>query len=142
MNIPEPVEKELNALKEKFPFFGRYTINRFGAPELDGSSIFDMGLFLLILEEMGASGTPGNSVTLAELLSVVQLTVKNWCKKLKNHACCDLLSRSSAQAAHWEVLDWGSYNPSFYETFRPYVRAIISEWRTHKHVSTTAEPEL
>jgi hypothetical protein len=139
VNIPEPVLTELNALKENFPFFGRYTLNRFGAPELDGSSIFDMGLFLLIMDEMGPSG---NSVTLAELLSVVKLTVKNWCKKLENHACCEIPSCSSAKAAHYEVLDWGVYDRSFYETFRPYARSIISEWRTHKHVSTSEEPEL
>ncbi|WP_156675884.1 hypothetical protein [Pseudomonas sp. Leaf58] len=112
-------------LRTKFPFFESYQLNEHGAPTLDGASIFDMGLFLLILEEAG----PAHSVALARLMSVTKLTIKNWIKKNQLDALAVIDSVGSGKTAHYILRNWGVYSENVYEPFRPYIRLVIKQWR-------------
>ena len=123
VDMMRELEKELKA---RFPFFDTYKFNEFGAPILNGSSIFDMGLFLMFLEE---AGQPAHSVALGRLLSVTKLTILNWRKKCETDALAVIDSEGSCQTAHYILRDWGVYSKTVYQPFQPYVRLVIQNWR-------------
>jgi hypothetical protein len=130
MSTDKSMKKLAQELRVMFPFFDCYEFNEHGLPTLDGSSIFDMGLFLLILEE---AGQPANSVALGGLLSVTKLTIKNWLKKCQQDAIAVVDSVGNGKTAHYILRDWGVYSKNVYEPFRPYIRLVIQRWRMNEH---------
>jgi hypothetical protein len=126
MDIENALNHLADELKVSHPFFGAYEFNEYGAPVLDGSSIFDMGMFLLILEE---TPKPAHSVALSRLLPVTKLTIKNWLKKIQGDALVVVDSVGSGKTAHYILRDWGVYSKDRYEPFRPYIRLVIQKWR-------------
>lgn len=126
MSTSSLIAQEKARLTAAYPFFKAYAFNEHGAPIFNGSSPVDLGMVMLVLQELGPYA---NSSNLSSLLSVSVLTCKNWKKKLTDTCLCDI--------------EWGSFHPGkksfkvktpgifdqrFYDDFRPYIRIIIDNW--------------
>lgn len=136
MNLEHSMQEMAKELSEAYPFFESYKLNEFGAPMLDGSSIFDMGFFLLVIDEVGQ---PANSVSVGRLMGVVKLTIKNWLKKSEKDALAVVEKAGLNKQAHYVLHDWGVYSKDTYEPFRPYVRLMIQRWRSSEDGNASSQ---
>lgn len=120
------IQKEIESLKAEVPAFGDFTFNEFYAPHLYGLRAFDLGLALLFVEELGAySSAP----KMASLLSVSDLTCKNWItKKLVPECLCKIEWEIRPTGRQYVVHSHGIFSMDFYSKFRPYVRLVIQFW--------------
>lgn len=114
-------------LGKNFPFFTTYSFNEYHAPHFSGGSPVDLGMILLFIEELGADS---NNPKMAKLLSVTELTCKNWITKLKDECLCDIAWRNNARLGkRFIVSSHGIFNTELYDQFRPFVKLVIHYWR-------------
>jgi hypothetical protein len=126
-SILETLISHQEFLKKNFPFFGTYMFNEFQAPHLSGGSPVDLGIAMLFIEELGNDAiTP----KMSKLLSVTELTCKNWIKKLSAECLCNIeFCRSARMGKRYIVHTHGIFNMELYDQFRPYVKLVIHYWQ-------------
>ena len=126
----ESLIKHKLLLVDSFPFFSTYSFNDFHAPHLNGGSPVDLGMVLLFIDELAADA---NNPKMAKLLSVTELTCKNWIKKLKTECLCDIEWINSAKTGkRFIVNSYGIFNTELYDQFRPFVKLVIHYWRENQ----------
>lgn len=93
-----------------------------GLIKLRGQRAFDMGMILLLIEELGAHAS---RVRIADIAGVTQLTVRDWVRRLNEEAMGTARYES---ISHITVSDWGIYNKALYEPLRSYVKFVLNNW--------------
>ena len=117
-------------LGKSFPFFSTYSFNEHHAPHFNGGSPVDLGMILLFIEELGVDS---NTPKMAKLLSVRELTCKNWIKKLKDECLCDITWQNNSKLGkRFIVSSSGIFNTELYDQFRPFVKLVIHHWRENQ----------
>lgn len=126
------IRAEKNNLSLKYPPMAKHEINANGSPRLNGSSSFDVGLFLIFIEEMGVDS---NCPKLSRMLDVSELTCKNWIKKLREDCLCEIIwTKIEGDTSRFIVESHGIFNISLYDNFRPYIISVINHWRSLEYV--------
>lgn len=126
MSLSSLIAQEKTRLSANHAFFQSYTFNEHGAPIFNGSSPVDLGMYMLVMQEMGPLA---NSSNLSSLLSVSVLTCKNWKKKLTDTCLCDIEWGNFAPGKNsFKVKSSGIFDQRFYDEFSPYFRLVIDNW--------------
>ncbi len=127
MSLKEQVQAQAQKLADEFPFFATYQFNEYHAPHLNGGSTVDIGIAFMIIKEMDRDA---NCRKMSNLLSVTELTCKNWIEKLREDCLCEIEWQTKSRTRkHFVVGSMGVFNTKFYAKFRPYVKLLIQHWR-------------
>ncbi|WOF81851.1 hypothetical protein P5704_023930 (plasmid) [Pseudomonas sp. FeN3W] len=131
MTTPQAIDQKLlDSLAQKHPFFRSYQFNEFGAPHLKGGSPVDLGMYLLFIQELERDA---NCVNLSSILSVSELTCKNWITKLREECVCDIDWHSQLRVGRsFQVKSTGIFSIELYEEFKEYVKLVIHNWRAEQ----------
>lgn len=117
----------------KHAFFADYVFSDNGAPMLNGARPVDMGMVLVVIQELGLSA---NSRVMSELLHASVPTCKNWVKKLKTECLCDIKWTTQIRVGKYlEVQSTGIFNMVLYEDFRAYFRIVIRQWKSKNGIA-------
>ena len=110
-------------------------LNKYEFPQLKGTSALDMGLLLLLIEQME---NDNKALNLADLIGVTELSAKKWIARLRTEGMCEVewvnpQVRKFGNFGKYEVTNWGIFRREVYLPFVPYVNMVINNWKNSQN---------
>ncbi|MBI6882445.1 hypothetical protein [Pseudomonas putida] len=132
--LPDGKAKIALAIRDRL--INHSELNAFGAPDLKGTSAFDICLFMLFLDVLD---TDSKTEVMAGIFNVGQLSCKKWIKRLRSEAMADIewvrpQESVRGNVGKFVVYSWGIFDSTVYSVFKPYAKMVLDNYKSHKAI--------